>query len=194
MAVRGAGHTGRRNCDCVERGGQGELDGPHSLSTERQPPRTLPPPSGCGKFRRQDVGPLGCSPILGREWAGTRHAPAVVTADGFAARRGWATGGTDSRPATRRQRGMVSGGRCGGNPPAQGRAEGPTAQRQRLGARGQGSEATALSLNGDANWLWVGRYRGVGKFTPNLGCAHSFFAIVHMKSLCYNGPTLSKII
>ena len=52
----------------------------------------------------------------------------VVTADGFAARRGWATGGTDSAPATRRQRGMVYGGRCGGNPPAQGRAEGPTAQ------------------------------------------------------------------
>ena len=71
-----------------------------------------------------------CWFFLGRHWAGTRPAPTVVTADAFAARRGWTTGGIDSMPATRRQRGMVYGGRCGGNPPAQGRAEGPTAQLQ----------------------------------------------------------------
>ncbi len=58
---------------------------------------------------------MGCSPILGRERAGTRPAPTVVTADGFAARRGWATGGRDSASAARRQRGMV----LGGSPPAQ---------------------------------------------------------------------------
>ena len=95
----------------------------------------------------------GCSPILGLEWAGTRPAPTVVTGEDFAARRGWTTGGTDSTPATRRQRGMVYGGRCGGNPPAQGRAEGPTAQLQSSVISGAWSEGTAVALLGDANWL-----------------------------------------
>ena len=41
----------------------------------------------------------------------------VVTADGFAARRGWTTGGIDSTPATRRQRGMVLRGALRGESP-----------------------------------------------------------------------------
>ena len=45
------------------------------------------------------------------------------------------------------------GGRCGGNPPAQGRAEGPTAQLQWSVISGQWSEGTALALVRDANWL-----------------------------------------
>ncbi len=61
---------------------------------------------GFGEFRGQFERNV-CSSILESEWAGTRPAPTVVTADGFAARRGWATGGTDRTPATRRQRGMV---------------------------------------------------------------------------------------
>ncbi len=81
----------------------------------------------------------GCRQILGREWAGTRPAPTVVTADGFAARRKWVTGGIDSTPATRRQCGMVLGRRCGGTPPAQGRAKGPNAQLQRSVVRGDGA-------------------------------------------------------
>ena len=96
---------------------------------------------------------MGLSPFLGRGRAGTRPALTVVTGDGCAARRGWATGGTDSTPATRRQRGMVSGGRCGGNPPAHGRAEGPTAQLQWLVVSDQWSEGTALAMLGDVTWL-----------------------------------------
>ncbi len=132
------------------------------------------PRSGCGIFRRQDVGPFGCSPILGREWAGTRPAPTVVTADGFAARRGWATGGIDSRPATRRQRGMVlRGGVAGGTPPHKG---GPKARPHRTAVvSDQWSEGTALSLIGDANWLWVGRYRRCTKVRPQSGLHPPFF-------------------
>ena len=52
----------------------------------------------------------------------------MVTADGFAARRGWATGGTESTPATRGANvAWCMGGVAGAQPPAQGRAEGPTA-------------------------------------------------------------------
>ena len=49
--------------------------------------------------------------------AGLVPAPTVVTADGFAARRGWANGGIDSTPATRRQRGMVFRGALRGESP-----------------------------------------------------------------------------
>ena len=94
-------------------------------------------------------------PDAGRHRAGTRPASTVVTGDGFAERRGWATGGIDSTPATWRQRGVVSGGRCGGNPPAQGRAKGPTAQLQWSVVSGV-VRGTALALFEDANWLWVG--------------------------------------
>ena len=45
------------------------------------------------------------------------------------------------------------GGRCGGNPPAQGRAEGPTAQLQSSVISGEWSEGTAVALLGYANWL-----------------------------------------
>ena len=94
----------------------------------------------------------------------------MVTGDGCAARRGWATGGTDSTPATRRQRGMVFRGALrGGIPPAQGRAEGPTAPELQWsvisGQRGRrlsGSETrTGFSL------VVTG---GGRKFTPILGC------------------------
>ena len=56
----------------------------------------------------------------------------VRAARGFATRGGFAIGGTDMTPAPRRQRGMVWRGALRGFPPAQGRAEGPTAQLQRL--------------------------------------------------------------
>ena len=46
---------------------------------------------------------------------------------------------TDKRTAAKKAhlsvRHVVEGGRCGGNPPAQGRAEGPTAQKQERGKR-----------------------------------------------------------
>ena len=141
MAVLGAGHTGRRNCDCVERGGQGELDAPHSLSTERQPPRTLPPPFRLWQISPPGRWPFGVQSNFGERVGRHMACPYLITADGLAARRGWATGGIDSRPATRRQRGMVSGGRCGGNPPAQGRAEGPTAELQWSVVSGEGAFA-----------------------------------------------------
>ena len=86
-----------------------------------------------------------------REWAGARPAPTVVNADGFAAQRGWATGGIDSTPATRRQRGMVLTGGVAGGPPRT--REGRRPDRPKAGFRGEGSEATALALLGDANWL-----------------------------------------
>ena len=74
------------------------------------------------------VAVIVCRPFIGRHWAGTGPAPTVVVADGLAARRGLATGGIDSMPATRRQRGMVYGGRCGGIPPHKG---GPKARPHR---------------------------------------------------------------
>ena len=102
-----------------------------------------------------------------REWAGARPAPTVVNADGFAAQRGWATGGIDSTPATRRQRGMVlTGGVAGGPPPHKGGPEGPTAQRQGSGARGQRPRLSRCS--GTRIGFRSVDNRGARNFTPNL--------------------------
>ena len=101
-----------------------------------------------------------CS-LIGRHRAGTRPAPTVVA-------RGVRTPVADSTVPIVHDRRAYEGGRCGGNPPAQGRTEGPTAQRQRLGVMGQ-----------DLRRLrWLGAGLGFGsvvagglrKFTPIMDC------------------------
>lgn len=58
MAVVAAGRTGRRNCDCVNRSAQGELNSPHSQSQKGSNRELFLPLSGCAILRRQDVGPF----------------------------------------------------------------------------------------------------------------------------------------
>ncbi len=101
-------------------------------------------------WARFDPGPRReCSPHLGWESSGGELVPAVAgtvcrfwerhraglvpaltlaagCVDWGAAR--WAAGCAGLHQTPHPGRGVVSGGRCGGSPPAQGRAEGPTAQ------------------------------------------------------------------
>ena len=62
----------------------------------------------------------------------------------------------------------VGGGRCGGSPPAQGRAEGPTAQLQWTVISGQ--RRRHLPCSGTRIGFSLAVTRGVGNFTPNLDC------------------------
>ena len=61
----------------------------------------------------------------------------MVTVDGLAAPGGWVTGGTDSTPATRGQRGMVFRGALRGESPRT--REGRRPDRTTAGVRGEGS-------------------------------------------------------
>ena len=62
----------------------------------------------------------------------------------------WWRGGSNTGRSLNRSncpgRWAYEGGRCGGNPPAQGRAEGPTVNYS-------GQWSVALALLGDANWI-----------------------------------------
>ena len=73
-----------------------------------------------GRESMTAVADIVCRPHIGRHWAGTRPAPTVAA-------RGRIAVGVSKVPILHDGR-ANEGGRCGGNPPAQGRAEGPTAQ------------------------------------------------------------------
>ena len=78
------------------------------------------------------------------------------------------------------------GGRCGGSPPAQGRAEGPTAQLQWSVIRGQWSEGTALALLGDPDLLQVSRYLRSRKVHPQSGLTRPNWRFDKGPLLCYS--------
>ena len=104
------------------------------------------------------VAGIVCCPFIGRHWAGLVPAQCCCGAGGRT------PVAVSTVPIVHDGR-AYEGGRCGGNPPAQGRAEGPTAQN----CSGQWSEAKALALLGDANWLELGRYQRCTKVHPHFG-------------------------
>ena len=117
--------------------------------------------------------------FLGGQWSGTRPAPTGAWGD-CSVRvqapdlplRVWRGVGTQVGGSTVpivHEGGACEGGRCGGNPPAQGRAEGPTAQLQWSEISGEWSVGTALGLIGDANWLWLSRYQRWTEDHPHVG-------------------------
>ena len=122
------------------------------------------------------IGPLFGAPCLTN--------PSPLAPFSLSSKRSWLKGGTltDRRTAAKEAHRSVrrgfGGGRCGGNPPAQGRAEGPTAQlqwsvRRRFSSlvftRG-GQRGRRLRYSGTLLGLSLVFTRGVRDFTPSLDC------------------------
>ena len=82
---------------------------------------------------------------------------------------------TAAKKAHRSGRRGFGGGRCGGNPPAQGRAEGPTAQKQERVKRREEHLGSLQSKSQDGMWLRRCGFssaakKGDTKRHNNLGC------------------------